>query len=214
MTSSTPEHEYEPLIVRDKRRIDPETGAVRPEAASVPVSPAPVSSEGGAPPATPAPATPADGATAGLAAELAGAIADLQRERADYANYRRRMDRERAADRERATIAALTELLPVLDNVERARAHGEVVGGFKMVAESLEASLAKLGLVSFAEPGDPFDPNVHEALMHEHSAEVIEPTCVEILQSGYKVGERIVRPARVKVAEPEPTNWPGGGRAP
>lgn len=192
--SDAPEHEFEPPIVRDKRRIDPETGAVRPEAMSVPPTPRQ---------SAPAEATPSAAPVDDAAAELAGAIADLQRERADYANYRRRMDRERAADRDRATIAALSELLPVLDNIERARAHGEIVGGFKMVAEALEASLAKLGLVSFAEPGDPFDPNVHEALMHEHSAEVTEPTCVEILQSGYKVGERIVRPARVKVAEPE-----------
>ncbi|MGQ0467549.1 MAG: nucleotide exchange factor GrpE [Sporichthyaceae bacterium] len=148
------------------------------------------------------PSAPADEADAVSAAELAAAIADLQRERADYANYRRRMDRERAADRERTVMATLADLLPVLDNIERARAHGELVGGFKMVAESLEVSLGKLGLVPFGEAGDPFDPNVHEALMHEHSAEVTEPTCVEILQSGYKVGERIMRPARVKVAEP------------
>ena len=198
--SNGPEQEFEPPVIRDKRRIDPETGAVRPEAASVPVEPA-------APAAGPAgPAAPAEVAAAEDAAadsELAERTADLQRVSAEYANYRRRMDRERAADRERTVMATLADLLPVLDNVERARAHGELVGGFKVVAESLEASLAKLGLVTFGEAGDLFDPNVHEALLHEHSAEVAAPTCVEILQSGYKVGERIVRPARVKVAEPE-----------
>jgi molecular chaperone GrpE len=96
----------------------------------------------------------------------------------------------------------LVALLPVLDDIGRAREHGELSGGFKSVAESLEATVTKLGLVSFGTEGEPFDPNVHEALTHSYSATVTEPTCVQILQPGYKVGERIVRPARVAVAEP------------
>jgi molecular chaperone GrpE len=96
----------------------------------------------------------------------------------------------------------LSELLPVLDDIGRAREHGELTGGFKSVAESLEASAAKLGLTTYGEAGDPFDPTLHEALMHSYSAEVTEPTAVQILQPGYKVGDRIVRPARVAVAEP------------
>lgn len=194
MSSGTPEHEFEPPVVRDKRRIDPDTGAVRPDLPSVPV-----------PPTEPAaPTAPADDAAAGVAAQLAERTADLQRLQAEYANYRRRVERDREAVRELAVMAALADLLPVLDNIERARAHGELVGGFKVVAESLEASLGKLGLVPFGEAGDPFDPNVHEALMHEYSADVTEPTCIEVLGSGYKIGERIMRPARVKVAEPDP----------
>jgi molecular chaperone GrpE len=202
--SDAPQHadrgeHSEPPVVRDKRRIDPETGTVRPESASVPP-----------PAAAPAAGGGGDGgqATAGnpdLEAALAERTADLQRLQAEYANYRRRVERDREAVRELAVMTALAELLPVLDNIERARAHGELVGGFKVVAESLEASLGKLGLVAFGEAGDPFDPNVHEALMHEYSAEVSEPTCVEVLQSGFKVGERIMRPARVKVAEPDPS---------
>lgn len=201
MSTPTPEHEFEPPIVRDKRRIDPTTGEVRPEAAVPPAPPATAPTgtpegEGGDPPAS--------AGDSELSAQLAERTADLQRLQAEYQNYRRRVERDREAVRELAVMAALNDLLPVLDNVERARAHGELVGGFKVVAESLEASLGKLGLVPFGETGDPFDPNVHEALLHEYSAEVSESTCVEVLQSGYKVGERVLRPARVKVAEPDP----------
>lgn len=106
------------------------------------------------------------------------------------------------AVREQALSNVLSELLPVLDDIGRAREHGELTGGFKSVAESLEAAAVKLGLTTYGEDGDPFDPNVHEALMHSYSDEVTEPTCVRILQPGYKVADRILRPARVAVAEP------------
>jgi molecular chaperone GrpE len=96
----------------------------------------------------------------------------------------------------------LIGLLPVLDDIGRAREHEELTGGFKSVAESLDAVAVKLGLTTYGEDGDPFDPNLHEALMHSYSADVSEPTCVRILQPGYKVGDRILRPARVAVAEP------------
>lgn len=199
-----PDHDEhrEPPVIRDKRRIDPDTGAVRPESVSVPpVPPAAgaVGPQGGDPGDPIAPA----GEDAGEA-QLAERTADLQRLQAEYQNYRRRVERDREAVRELAVMAALSELLPVLDDVGRARAHGELVGGFKVVADSLEASLGKLGLVPYGEAGDPFDPNVHEALLHEFSGEVTEAVCVEVLQPGYKVGERIMRPARVKVAEPDP----------
>jgi molecular chaperone GrpE len=136
------------------------------------------------------------------AARLAERTADLQRLQAEYANYRKRVERDRMAVREQALANVLSELLPVLDDIGRAREHGELTGGFKSVAESLEASAAKLGLTAYGEAGDPFDPTLHEALMHSYSADVTEPTCVQILQPGYKVGDRIVRPARVAVAEP------------
>ena len=104
--------------------------------------------------------------------------------------------------REQAVVGTLTGLLPVLDAIDQAREHGELSGGFKSVAESLESAVAKLGLVSYGEKGEPFDPVIHEALMHSYSAEVSEPTCVQILQPGYKIGDRTLRPARVAVAEP------------
>ena len=139
---------------------------------------------------------------ADLAAQLAERTADVQRLQAEYANYRKRVDRDRAAVREQAVAGTLTGLLPVLDAIDQAREHGELSGGFKSVADSLQAALGRLGLVTYGEKGDPFDPKIHEALIHSYSADVTEDTCVEILQPGYKVGERILRPARVAVAAP------------
>ncbi len=142
------------------------------------------------------------GAAAEVSARLAERTADLQRVQAEYANYRKRVERDRMAVREQALSSVLIGLLPVLDDIGRAREHGELTGGFKSVAESLEAVAVKLGLTAYGEDGEPFDPNLHEALMHSYSIDVSEPTCVRILQPGYKVGDRILRPARVAVAEP------------
>jgi molecular chaperone GrpE len=135
-------------------------------------------------------------------AQLVERTADLQRLQAEYANYRKRVDRDRAAVREQAVAGTLAGMLPVLDAIDQAREHGELSGGFKSVADSLQSALGRLGLVTYGEKGDPFDPKVHEALTHSYSSDVAEDTCVEILQPGYKVGERILRPARVAVAEP------------
>jgi molecular chaperone GrpE len=144
----------------------------------------------------------ADAQSGDLAVKLAERTADLQRVQAEYANYRKRVDRDRAAVREFAIAGVLTELLPVLDDIGRARDHDELTGGFKAVADALESAVSKLGLSTFGKPGEVFDPNIHEALMHSYSADVTEPSCVQVLQPGYKVGERILRPARVSVAEP------------
>ncbi|MFD7923760.1 nucleotide exchange factor GrpE [Streptomyces sp. NPDC059740] len=130
--------------------------------------------------------------------------ADLQRLQAEYQNYRRRVERDRVAVKEVASANLLSELLPVLDDIGRAREHGELVGGFKSVAESLESVTQKMGLEQFGEEGEAFDPTVHEALMHSYAPDVTETTCVAILQPGYRIGERTLRPARVAVAEPQP----------
>lgn len=130
--------------------------------------------------------------------------ADLQRLQAEYQNYRRRVERDRITVKEIATASLLTELLPVLDDIGRARDHGELVGGFKSVAESLETAAAKMGLQQFGKEGEPFDPTIHEALMHSYAPDVTETTCVAVLQPGYRIGERTIRPARVAVAEPQP----------
>ncbi|AGS70796.1 nucleotide exchange factor GrpE [Streptomyces collinus] len=129
---------------------------------------------------------------------------DLQRLQAEYQNYRRRVERDRVAVKEIAIANLLTELLPTLDDIGRAREHGELVGGFKSVAESLETVAAKMGLQQFGKEGEPFDPTIHEALMHSYAPDVTETTCVAILQPGYRIGERTIRPARVAVAEPQP----------
>ncbi|MEU9310142.1 nucleotide exchange factor GrpE [Streptomyces sp. NPDC048256] len=149
--------------------------------------------------------------TAGLVAQLdqvrtalGERTADLQRLQAEYQNYRRRVERDRIAVKEIAIANLLTELLPVLDDIGRAREHGEFVGGFKSVGESLETVAAKMGLQQFGKEGEPFDPTIHEALMHSYAPDVTETTCVAILQPGYRIGERTIRPARVAVAEPQP----------
>ncbi|MFI0998616.1 nucleotide exchange factor GrpE [Streptomyces galbus] len=149
--------------------------------------------------------------TAGLVAQLDQSrkalderTADLQRLQAEFQNYRRRVERDRIAVKEIAVANLLTELLPVLDDIGRAREHGELVGGFKSVAESLETVAAKMGLQQFGKEGEPFDPTIHEALMHSYAPDVTETTCVAILQPGYRIGERTIRPARVAVAEPQP----------
>jgi molecular chaperone GrpE len=169
-------------------------------ASTGPAGDAPGSSGGGQPGGS----QPGGGAadSGRVAAALAERTADLQRLQAEYANYRKRVERDRLAVREQALASVLSELLPVLDDIGRAREHGELSGGFKSVAESLESIVVKLGLTAYGENGDPFDPTLHEALMHEYSGQVSEPTCVRILQPGYKVGDRIIRPARVAVAEP------------
>jgi molecular chaperone GrpE len=171
--------------------------AAAPKPATTPATPA-------TPAAPAAPAAPADepAAAAELRAQLAERTADLQRLQAEYANYRKRVDRDRATVREQAVASALTELLPVLDAINQAREHGELSGGFKSVADSLQAAVGKLGLVSYGQRGDAFDPKIHEALSYSDSPDVTEDTCVDIFQPGYKVGERILRPARVAVAAP------------
>lgn len=137
---------------------------------------------------------------------------DLQRLQAEYQNYRRRVERDRVTVKEIAVAGLLSELLPVLDDVGRAREHGELVGGFKSVAESLETVVAKLGLQQFGKEGEPFDPTIHEALMHSYAPDVTETTCVAILQPGYRIGERTIRPARVAVAEPQPGAAPAAAK--
>lgn len=228
-------------VIRDRRRIDPVTGKPRESAQSDAGKPASGSADqpqrGGSQPrpgkhavskpgssrtGTTGPGEAAEGEQDGTPEEtgqpgrdtsvlLAERTADLQRVQAEYANYRKRVDRDRAAVREQALASVLAELLPVLDDIGRAREHEELTGGFKSVADSLESIAAKLGLTAFGEAGEPFDPTVHEALMHSYSPDVDETTCAQILQPGYRVGERILRPARVAVAEPTD---PAGARPP
>src|SRR5437868_9812359 len=133
---------------------------------------------------------------ADLAAQLAERTADVQRLQAEYANYRKRVDRDRAAVREQAIVKTLTGLIPVLDAINQAREHGELSGGFEKVADSLLAALGRLGLATYGEKGDPFDPKIHEALSYTDSPDVTEDTCVAIMFPGYKVGDRILRPAK------------------
>jgi len=127
---------------------------------------------------------------------------DLQRLQAEYANYRKRIERDRLVAHEMAIGAVLTELLSLLDAVDLAEQHGEVTGGFKAVADQLNSITSRIGLEKYGSEGEAFDPQIHEALMHETSADVAVATASKILQPGYKYKERILRPARVSVTDP------------
>lgn len=182
--------------VTDKRRIDPETGAVREPATPHEAADAVAGEQ---------PAAEADQVELETAQAVAAErLDDLQRLQAEYVNYRRRVDRDRLVARDQTVIAMVEALMGVLDDVELARQHGELAGGpFASIAEKLETSLARFGWERFGTVGETFDPKVHEALMHAHADDVTEPTVVQVLQPGHRVGDRIVRAARVAVAEPE-----------
>jgi molecular chaperone GrpE len=200
--------------VRDRRRIDPKTYEVRdPDAQTT--NEAPAAAEQDQQPAGAAPEV--DGLAAEiekLKGEVADRTADLQRVQAEYVNYKRRVDRDRDLARAGGIEAVLRDLLGVLDSIKAARDHGELTGGFKGVADEIEKLAARYGLEAFGEPGDPFDPRIHEALMHAHADGITGPTAVTILQLGYKLKDRVIRPARVAVAEPEEdAAQPGGAEA-
>ena len=133
---------------------------------------------------------------------VATLTSDLQRLQAEYANYRKRVERDRSLAHDMAIGAVLTELLALLDDVDRAEQHGELTGGFKAIADQLNSITARVGLEKYGTEGEAFDPQIHEALMHDTSAGVAVPTATKILQSGYKYKERILRPARVAVTDP------------
>ena len=134
---------------------------------------------------------------------LAERTADLQRLQAEYVNYKRRVDRDRNVAYQRGVEAVLAELLPVLDGIEAARAHGELTGGAAMLADEVAKVAAKHGLVSFGEEGDPFNPHIHEALMAVDKPGYSVPSVAQVFQKGYSIGDKILRPARVGVAEAE-----------
>jgi molecular chaperone GrpE len=134
---------------------------------------------------------------------VAALTTDLQRLQAEYANYRKRVERDRAVAHENAVAAVLSELLALLDDIDRAEAHGELTGGFKAVAEQFNSITSRIGLEKYGTAGDAFDPQIHEALMHDEPSDVAVATAVKILQSGYKYKERVLRPARVSVTEPQ-----------
>ena len=129
--------------------------------------------------------------------------ADLQRLQAEYVNYKKRVDRDRALARQMGIEVVVTDLMPVLDAIQLAKSHGELDGGFKMVAEEFEKVAAKHGLVVFGAVGDPFDPTHHDALMEVPLEEKVTVTTVsQVIQPGYQLKDRVIRPARVAVANP------------
>ncbi len=175
------EESSEGVKISDKRRIDPQTGQPRNESAANQNS-GETSSE-----------------TPDKVSEL---TADLQRITAEYANYRKRVDRDRELIRDMSTSVALEQLIPILDDISRAREHGDLTGTFSTVADALSTVTKRLGLVEFGKVDEDFDPSIHEALSTMEDESVQSQKVGTVAQVGYKVGERILRPARVVVKQP------------
>jgi molecular chaperone GrpE len=179
------EETTEGIKVTDKRRIDPETGEIRAGA--------------------PAPAAASDEPTevSDLVAELTAELtADLQRITAEYANYRKRVDRDRDLIKDLAIATVLEQLLPLLDDIDRAKEHQELTGGFAAVADNLTKVVERFNLVPTGAVGDEFNPTEHEALQVIESTDFTVPSVATVLRKGYRRGEKLIRPAQVVVAEP------------
>jgi molecular chaperone GrpE len=171
------------VTVTDKRRIDPETGEIREQATG------------------PAPRGPAPEATGSEEADELKST--LQRVKAEYDNYRKRALRDQQLAAERTKVAVVTQLLPVLDDLDRARSHGDLESGpLKSVADKLATALEGLGLSGFGDEGDEFDPSLHEAVQHE--GEGTHPIVGAVMRRGYKVGDQVVRHALVGVVDTVP----------
>jgi len=196
--------EEPPVVVRDRRRIDPETGAVRP---TVGLAESALQSD-----------RPTEGAlqptgTDELQAQFDERTKDLQRVSAEYANYRKRVERDREAVVTYAKAQVVGDLLGVLDDLERAEAHGDLTGAFRAVADKVNAALQKAGLRSYGHEGEVFDPSQHEAVQHSTSPDVTGPTVTAVLRRGYTFGERVLRPAMVAVTDHEPAGVNADGEA-
>ncbi|MCP2255672.1 molecular chaperone GrpE [Prauserella aidingensis] len=208
--------EQEPVVVRDRRKVDPESGDLRApedgEAVEVPAGELAGTEVGGA--AGEAGQAESD-AQSDLAKQLEERTADLQRLQAEYANYRRRADKEREQLAASGKASLAGDLLPLLDDVERAAQHGDLTGAFKSVADKLVEALEKAGLEPFGAEGDEFDPSVHEAVQHDTSPDVSGPTVTTVLRRGYRFGDRVLRAALVAVTDHEPGEAPAdqGGQA-
>ncbi|HEU5270837.1 MAG TPA: nucleotide exchange factor GrpE [Jatrophihabitans sp.] len=198
--SSSEERPSPGFTFANKRKISPDGTPVVPQPDADPAAGEPAPAEA----AESGEAAPAVDPNERLAAER---LSDLQRLQAEYANYRKRVERDRSLARELTIASVVESLLPVLDDIHLARQHGDLESGpFASIAEKLESILAKYGVQRFGEPGAAFDPEVHDALMHveEELAEGTDTTTVVgVLQPGYRIGDRVIRPARVSVADPQ-----------
>lgn len=219
--ASDENQDHDEPIIRDKRRIDPETGAVRPAADADAAAAA--DALDGAAEATDAAATDAAASEPGDDEEVLTVddilnaaqaevreptdehLADLKRVTAEYANYRKRTEANREVERERAVGAAVAVLLPVLDDLDRAEKHGDLEGDapFATIAAKLRSAVEKLGLTPFGEVGEPFDPQKHEAIFQQPSDEVDTDTVADVVETGYLLGGTLLRAAKVVVKTPQ-----------
>jgi molecular chaperone GrpE len=215
-----PEEDAPRVVIRDKRRIDPVTGQVRTPAGEQPAGGPAVPCAPGQPsrgeqmseqdttvadqPVAESAAESAARPDGGdLARQLAERTEDLQRVSAEYANYRRRVDRDRQLVVDQAAERFAAQLFPIVDDIERARDHGDLTGAFKVVADRVLGLLDGLGVERFGSAGDPFDPAHHEAVMHDTSSDVDVPTATTVLRQGFRRGDRVLRTAMVAVTDPE-----------
>jgi molecular chaperone GrpE len=197
------------VVIRDKRRIDPTSGAVRVPPGDQPAGTGPAQgeqmseqySETDAPAAGESPAVEPPVDEAGR--QLAERTEDLQRVTAEYANYRRRVERDRVVVVDQAAERFAGQLFPIVDDIERARDHGDLTGAFKVVADRVLGLLDGLGVTTFGQAGDPFDPALHEAVLHDTSPDVSVPTASTVLRPGFRRGDRVLRTAMVGVTDPE-----------
>lgn len=195
----------EPVVVRDRRRVDPQTGQVRPP------GPAHAAPEPEEPPVEHAGPSLGESimddsvtVVSDIEKELSERTADLQRLQAEYANYRKRVERDREAVVLGAKATVVNDLLPLLDDLERAEQHGDLTGAFKAVGDKLISGLQRAGLESFGGEGEAFDPSVHEAVQHNTSPDVAGPTVTVVMRRGYRFGDRVLRAALVGVTDHEP----------
>jgi molecular chaperone GrpE len=186
---------HEPVTITDKRRIDPDTGEVREQAPA---------------PSGPASAASAAGAPASDSDEVAELKTTLQRVKAEYDNYRKRALRDQQVTADRAKATVITQLLGVLDDLDRARSHGDLESGpLKSVADKLVSALEGQGLSGFGEEGDEFDPSLHEAVQHEGDG--THPVIGTVMRRGYRIGDQVVRHAMVGVVDTVPDAEAGTG---
>ncbi|WP_193509266.1 nucleotide exchange factor GrpE [Cryobacterium sp. BB736] len=188
-------------VIRDKRRVDPETGDLREPEAKADEQASAELSEGEK-------LTDED-----LARLLEEPVAerepesdllnDLKRVQAEYANYRKRVERDRAVARERAIADVISGILPLLDDLDLADKHGDLEGSpLELIAQKLKVAFEKYGLERVGEVGEPFDPNIHEAIAQLPSADATVETVADVVLPGYRIGERLLRPAKVAVTVP------------
>ena len=224
MTGAPQEEEQPRVVIRDKRRIDPTSGTVRVPAGEQPAGTTPSDEareeqmseqETAVAEESVQPESPTTPPTGGGDAEkqLAERTEDLQRVTAEYANYRRRVDRDRTLVADQAAERFALQLFPIVDDIERARDHGDLTGAFKVVADRVLGLLDGLGVTAFGVAGDPFDPALHEAVLHDTSPEVGVPTATTVLRPGFRRGDRVLRTAMVGVSDPE-TPAPAAGEEP
>ena len=189
------------VVIRDKRRIDPTSGEVRAPAGEQPAG-APPGGRGEQMTEQQTSQAPARGGDGDVASQLAERTDDLQRLSAEYANYRRRVDRDRSLAADQAAERFAAQLFPIVDDIERARDHGDLTGAFKVVADRVLGLLEGLGASPYGTNGDPFDPSLHEAVMHDTSPDVDYSMVTTVLRQGYRRGDRVLRTAMVAVTDP------------